>query len=292
MSGKRKGFLIDCAVYAAAFGIGLILFSHTDGIVASAAVLTLTATAVIWIATALLGDVSVYDPYWSVAPPVILLACVIRFGLWNVNAVVLLILTGLWSLRLTANWYETYPGLRREDWRYAMYRKKCSAPVFQLLSFFGLQLMPTVVVFAGMIGALHAIRRPVFATLSAVGAAVMLGAVLLEHAADTAIHRFLREHAGERRTCDISVWHWSRHPNYLGEMLFWTGLYLYFAACCPDIRVKGLGFLSIIALFLCVSIPMMEKHNLERRPDYAAYRLRTPALLPLPKKNFKTQKSL
>ena len=37
-------------------------------------------------------------------------------------------------------------------------------------------------------------------------------------------------------------------------MSFWTGLYLYFVAVCPQIWYKGLGFLTIIALFLSALI--------------------------------------
>ncbi|MBO4366566.1 MAG: DUF1295 domain-containing protein, partial [Clostridia bacterium] len=123
--------------------------------------------------------------------------------------------------------------------------------------------------------------------LSLAGAAVMLAAVGLEYVSDRAIHRFLAEHAGEKRTCDLSVWTYSRHPNYLGEMTFWTGLYLYFAACCPADWYRGLGFLSILALFLTVSIPMMEKHNLARREDYEDYRKKTSMLLLLPNRKEK-----
>ena len=65
-------------------------------------------------------------------------------------------------------------------------------------------------------------------------------------------------------------------------MSFWTGVYLYFVALRPAIWYRGLGFVSIIALFLIVSIPLMERHNLARRPDYAAYRKRTSRLLLLP----------
>ena len=284
MTGKQKGLLTDCAVYAAAFGIGLIPFSMAEDIFTAVALMTGTATLVIFAATVLLKDVSVYDPYWSVAPSVLLLAAMVRFRLWNGNAVLLLALIGVWAARLTINWYETYAGIGREDWRYAMYREKLPAPVFQLLSLLGLQMMPTLVVYLGLVSALYAAQQPVFVPLCAVGAAVMLSAVLLEYVSDSTIHRFLREHAGERRTCDISVWQYTRHPNYLGEMLFWTGLFLYFAVLCPSIWYRGTGFLAIIALFLFVSIPMMEKHNAQRRDDYGAYRSRTPMLLPLPKR--------
>ena len=112
----------------------------------------------------------------------------------------------------------------------------------------------------------------------------MLTGVTLELVSDRAIHRFLREHAGEGRTCDVSIWRLSRHPNYLGELTFWLGVFLCYLLTGAGKWYLGLGFLSIFALFLFVSIPMMEKHNLERRSDYEAYRARTSVLIPLPPK--------
>ncbi len=277
---RRKGVMIDAAAYAAAFVLAALLFYRIGNPFTATAVFTAAATLLLFVVSVICKDVSVYDPYWSVAPPVMLLMNMLKYRLWNVNALVLLAVVGLWSFRLTANWYAAYRGLGREDWRYAAYREKYPPLVFQFISFFGLHFMPTAVVYAGFVSALFAMRKAHFAPLSAVGLAVMLAAVLLEHVSDRAIHRFLREHEGERLSCDVSVWRYSRHPNYLGEMSFWTGLYLYFLAACPENWFRGLGFLTIIALFLFVSIPMMEKHNAERRPDYAAYKARTSMLLP------------
>jgi len=281
---KIRGFLLDLIVYLGAFIVAGIPFRQIGDPFLATAVFTATATLIIFIVSVFLSDVSVYDPYWSVAPPAMLLANIQKYRLTNVNAVLLLILVSIWSLRLTVNWYITYKGIGCEDWRYAQYRKRLSPIPFQLISFFGLHFVPTVVVYGGMVSALYAIREERFALLSLAGVVIMLAAVALEHVSDWTIHRFLREHGQEKRTCNVSVWSRSRHPNYLGEMLFWTGMYVYFIALCPQIWYKGLGFLSIIALFLLVSIPMMEKHNLERRPDYARYRERTPMLVPLPKR--------
>ena len=281
---KIRGFLLDLIVYLGAFIVAGIPFRQIDDPFLATAVFTATATLIIFIVSVFLSDVSVYDPYWSVAPPAMLLANIQKYRLTNVNAVLLLILVSIWSLRLTVNWYITYKGIGCEDWRYAQYRKRLSPIPFQLISFFGLHFVPTVVVYGGMVSALYAMREERFALLSLAGVVIMLAAVALEHVSDWTIHRFLREHGREKRTCNVSVWSRSRHPNYLGEMLFWTGMYVYFVALCPQIWYKGLGFLSIIALFLLVSIPMMEKHNLERRPDYARYRERTPMLVPLPKR--------
>ncbi len=283
----RKGLFIDVVAYLGAFGIGVIPFLFIDNMFAAVAAFTAVATAVLFIVTVVFSDVSIYDPYWSVAPPVLVLASMIKYGLWNVNALVVFALILLWSIRLTGNWLKTYKGIGREDWRYAMYRKKYSPFVFQTISFVGLLFVPTIVVYAGLVSALLVIRERGFAPLSSIGILVMVAAVLLAFFADRAIHRFLREHKGEGRTCNLSVWKYSRHPNYLGEMSFWVGLYLYFVARCPSIWYQGLGFLSIIALFLSVSIPMMEKHNGERRVDYAEYKAKTSMLLLLPPKKKK-----
>ena len=282
MTPKTKGLIVDAVTYAVAFGIALVPFMMIDNIFAATAVFTAVATVLIFVVTVVTKDVSVYDPYWSVAPVVMLLADVLKYRLWNVNSAILLAVVGLWAARLTANWYVTYKGLGHEDWRYAMYREKLSPVLFQGLSFIGLQMMPTVVVYLGLMSAIFSIQRENFAPLSILGVLVMLAAVALEFVSDRAIHGFLKEHAGEHRTCDVSVWRYSRHPNYLGEMSFWTGMYFYFVALCPEIWYKGLGFLSILAVFLIVSIPMMEKHNMERRADYAEYRARTSVLIPLP----------
>lgn len=276
----KKGLLIDAAAYALAICAGLIPFVLIDDMFISAAAFTAAATTVLFIASVIFSDVSIYDPYWSVAPPVILTAVLIKYRMWNINAALILGLTALWSIRLTANWLSTYRGIGHEDWRYAAYRSKYPPLIFHAISFFGLHFVPTAVVYLGLVSGLFAVREPSFAPLSAAGAAVMLGAVTLEFFADSAIHRFLMEHKGERKTCSVSVWKYSRHPNYLGEISFWTGMFLYFAALRPDILYKGLGFLTIILLFITVSIPMMEKHNMERRVDYAEYKAQTPMLIP------------
>lgn len=284
MTEKTKGVLADLFIYAAAFGVAAIPFFAIDDIYAATAIFTTVATAIVFVASCALRDVSVYDPYWSVAPPVMLIFDVVKYRLWNVNAAILLALVMLWAVRLTANWYATYRGIGREDWRYARYREKHGTLLFHIISFFGLHFVPTVVVYLGLCSAIGAMHTDVFAPLSSLGVAVMLAAVALEFVSDRAIHRFLAENAEKRRTCDVSVWRYSRHPNYLGEMSFWCGMYLYSLAARPDRWYVGIGFLSIIALFLFVSIPMMERHNTERREDYAEYKEKTSMLLLLPRK--------
>ncbi|MCR5442877.1 MAG: DUF1295 domain-containing protein [Sphaerochaetaceae bacterium] len=285
MREKQKGLLVITAVYIAAFVIGAIPYFRIDDMLAASALFTAVATVVVFISSCVFSDVSMYDPYWSVEPPVIIALNMVRYRLYGINAWIILCVVGLWAVRLTANWYATYRGIGHEDWRYAMYREKCSPVLFVLLSFFGLHFMPTVVVYASLVSGFFAIRAESFSVLSIPGLVVMLLAVLLELVSDRAMHRFLESHRGEGRTCDLSVWKYSRHPNYLGEMSFWTGMFLYFVPLYPSTAYYGLGFLTVIALFPLVSIPMMEKHNMQRRKDYAEYMRHTSRLLLLPRRH-------
>ena len=287
MKEKLKGLFIDIVIYLLSFGVAAIPFILIENILLSTAAFTAVATIITFIFSTALKDVSIYDPYWSVAPPLMILADMIKYSLWNVNSFILLIVISIWSFRLTANWFITYKGLGHEDWRYAMYREKCPPVIFHLISFTGLHFIPTIVVYLGLISGVLAIQIETFSVFSLIGVTVMLLAVLLELVSDISIHRFLRNHKGEKKTCNVSVWKYSRHPNYLGEMSFWTGLYIYYIALCPSNFYYGLGFISIIILFLTVSIPMMEKHNLKNRTDYAAYKKTTSTLFILPNRKLK-----
>ncbi|MCR5456778.1 MAG: DUF1295 domain-containing protein [Clostridiales bacterium] len=282
MSKKTNGLLANVVLYILAFAIALIPFCLIDNIFLAEAAFTATATLVIYIVTCFVPDTSLYDPYWSVAPPVMLLIAMIKYNYWSTNAIIILSAFLIWSTRLTGNWVITYKGLLHEDWRYKMYRDKCTPFGFAVINFVGLQFVPTIVVYAGMIGAFNLLGTDGFSPAVIPGITVMILGVSLEFVSDRAIHRFLRENKGQNRTCDVSIWHYSRHPNYLGEMTFWTGVFISFACVLPDIWYFGLGFFLIILLFLTVSIPMMEKHNMERRPDYEEYKARTSVLIPLP----------
>lgn len=284
MSEKAKGVLADVLIYAAAFAAGAVPFNLIENIYAATAALTAAATLVVFIGSCVLRDVSVYDPYWSVAPPVMLIFDMVKYRLWNVNCAVLLALVFLWTARLTGNWFVTYRGVGHEDWRYARYRAANGTLMFHIISFFGLHFVPTVVVYLGLCPAIAAIQIERFSPLSAIGGAMMLGAVALEFVSDRSIHRFLRDHAGERRTCDVSVWRFSRHPNYLGEISFWCAIFLYLVALDGTKWYFAFGALSMIALFTLISIPMMERHNAERRSDYAEYKRKTSMLFLLPRK--------
>ena len=138
--------------------------------------------------------------------------------------------------------------------------------------------------FAGLIGTFYIIRDESEDIMIQLGLFVMLLGVVLEHFADKSLHIFIDNNPGSKLTCREGLWKYSRHPNYLGEMMFWTGIFISYLAMYSGEWQKGIGFLLIICVFVFASIPLMEAHNLERRTDYREYMEETSVLIPGPSK--------
>jgi steroid 5-alpha reductase family enzyme len=83
---------------------------------------------------------------------------------------------------------------------------------------------------------------------------------------------------------DRGLWSRSRHPNYLGEIAFWWGLWLFGLAAAPGWWWTIAGPIVMVLLFALVSVPLMDGRSLQRRPAYAEVMRRIPALLPLPRR--------
>ena len=235
------------------------------------------ATVIVWGFGLFYKNVSVYDPYWSVAPPVMYTLWAFYKSVFTLPVVLLLIAVWYWGIRLTGNWAYTFKGLAHEDWRYTRYRETQSPFVFQIINFFGLNMMPTVLVFAAMLPGFGLFETTAAANiLTWIGFAICVLAATLQLVADTQIHRFREQHPGQY--CDVGVWKHGRHPNYLGEISMWWGVWTMCAS------IYGLDWLilapiAMTALFLFISIPMMERRQLQNKPGYAEYRKKTRMLI-------------
>ncbi len=291
---KIPGLLVCAASYCLAALAAVFLAARLPGnwdLWALTLAADVLATLVIWGIGLGFRNSSLYDPYWSLAPIAIVGAWTIATGGPGDAAGILLMgVTALWGLRLTWNWISSWDGLSAQDWRYTMLREK-SPRLWFLTNLLGINLFPTLIVFIGLLPAYRLLGTPPSGTLMGgaglalvfAGGSVCLGAIMLESAADAQMRRF-RSRAPLGAHIDEGLWSLSRHPNYLGECLFWTGLWILGAARSPlDWRGHALSALcpaAMFALFLGVSIPMAEKRYLASKPGYAAYRERVPMLFP------------
>ncbi len=277
---RKASFAIVGAVYviAAAAGIATYLalpFSFWLNLL----IADVVATAVTFAFSVIFGNASVYDPYWSVQPPVILAAFAIGHSVTALG-VLLLIAVGFWGVRLTANWAYTFHGLEHQDWRYTMLCEQTGA-FYPIINFLGIHLVPTLVVYGCTLPAVFAIVYGAEVTLlSVVFIVVSILAASIQTLADYQMQAFRREKPST--FIRVGLWKNSRHPNYLGEILMWWGIALACVATMPDMWYLCAGALANTILFTFVSIPMAEKRQ-SRKEGFAEYKSETRVLLPIGK---------
>ena len=115
-----------------------------------------------------------------------------------------------------------------------------------------------------------------------IGAAVMVFGIVLESAAD--IQKNKAKKVNPRRFVDTGLYRIVRCPNYLGEMIFWTGVLL-----CGIGAVKGwqwavvlTGYIGIIFVMFSGArrLEIRQNKNYGADPAYQAYVKTVPILLP------------
>ena len=129
-------------------------------------------------------------------------------------------------------------------------------------------------------------KSAAISTLSWAGAAICLSGLAIETAADFQKTRFREDPKNKDTWIDQGVWRASRHPNYLGEMMVWAGLYVAVVLALPlGLALLALvGPLSILFLLSFISgIPILEKsaeRKWGRQKAYTAYKSAVPLLVP------------
>jgi steroid 5-alpha reductase family enzyme len=270
---SRRASLLWIAVgYLLACGLGVVVLGWLEGPIWNRLLWAdVAATGLVFAFSMAMDNSSVYDPYWSVAPPLFALAFCLDVGGWSARQVVLLTLLTLWGVRLTWNWASAWRGMRHEDWRYVAFRQRFPRS-YWLVSALGIHLFPTLMVAlasSSMIPALTVLERD-WSMLDLLATLVLAGALVLEATADLQMRAGLRQ-SKPGEVCRKGLWSYSRHPNYVGEMGIWWGLWLFAVSADPSWWWTLFGPMAMTAMFLFISIPMLEKRQLQRRPEYARY---------------------
>lgn len=203
----------------------------------------------------------------------------------NIYHYILYIVFSFWSIRLTINWIITFENRKWIDWRYQDLKDKSNKYTWQFINFFGIMMMPTLLVFVAFIPLIYAININLNA-FSLIGSSIILIGTLLELFSDHYMHKFLKSNH-KIEVINIGLWKYSRHPNYLGEILIWIGVYLILLLSAYEYWYLFVGMLLIILLFNFISIPLAEKRQLSKRSTYKEYQLETSRLLIIPKKKNK-----
>lgn len=244
------------------------------------------ATLVIFAWSMAYDNSSLYDAYWSVIPIAIVLYWIqiAEPSASDLRMALVLLVTFVWGWRLTYNWARGWTGLDHEDWRYVDFREMFPR-AYWLVSLGGIHFFPTLIVFAGMLAAwpvFGAGQRPV-GLIDALALFAGIAGIGFEWIADRQLNAFVSGPKKAGETLRTGLWRYSRHPNYLGEMLIWWSLFLFGLAADPGWAKWAIAApLAMSSMFLFVSIPLLEKRSLARRSNYQEVIDETSMLIPLP----------
>ena len=236
-----------------------------------------SATLIIFLFSNIHKNSSIYDPFWHVAPIPIVFYIAKQSSLPTLELNLVLAAFLFWALRLTYNWYLNWNNLDHEDFRYIDLKNNNKYMAF-INDLFGIHLIPTLIVNVSL--------YPIYVTLNSeslnelvyVGFIIIIIAVVIQYISDDQMRKFRKDESNLGKTMKYGLWKYSRHPNYLGEVSFWFGIYIFALAsglttiwllACPIV---------MLALFVFISCPMMDNRSLKRRSEYKEYMDKTPQL--------------
>jgi steroid 5-alpha reductase family enzyme len=250
-------------------------------LIGAAAALSL-AMAGAWATQRATGKSGWIDAIWSGSVGVVAVALVLAQG-GRPREYLILSLVALWSARLAAHIARRTSGAG-DDPRYASLMREwgARAPVRLFMFLQAQALAGWTLAAAAMLAGMSTARFP--NPLDWLGAVVAVAGLVCEAMADAQLAQWRRS-PGATGVCEAGLWSVSRHPNYLGEWMFWLGLSL--PAIDPSFSWNW-GLCALLAplqmywLLTRVSgVPPLEAHMLRTRgAAFEDYVRRVPMFFP------------
>ena len=127
-------------------------------------------------------------------------------------------------------------------------------------------------------------NREPLGVIGYVGIAVWTIGILIEIVADHQKSAFRGDPANKGKFITTGLWAWSRHPNYFGEIVLWTGMAIIALPILEGWQWATLVSPVFVTLLLTKvsGVPLLEAAADERwggQDDYEAYKSNTPVLV-------------
>lgn len=198
----------------------------------------------------------------------------------SIFKLLLVLLVVVWGLRLAIFLFVRVVRTKK-DKRFDGIREK----PLKFASFWLLQAIFVFVILLPTTYTLLLNRDTSLGWFSYIGLLIAILGIAIESIAD--VQKFVFKNVAENKNRWIStgLWKYSRHPNYLGEILMWVGVYIYVLPYLNDFSLLTIVspiYISVLLLFVS-GIPKLEKEYKERykgNSEYDKYVRSTGRLLP------------
>jgi len=263
---KFTSLVLVLVIYVLAVLVGLFaaLQTHLHSALWQMALANIVATLLVFLFSTLTKNASIYDPYWSLIPILTVFYWfrpLLVFHGATVYHWIVIALVAVWGIRLTINWILRWKGIKDEDWRYTQLREK-TKKWFPMANLWGIHLMPTILTFLGSLPLyfFYDVYSKPNVPLFVMAALITFSAIIIETVADYQLRQFRNQAHVKNKMLNSGLWRSFKHPNYLGEVVFWWGIYLFGLSINTAYWRLFLGPVAITFLFVFVSIPMMDQH--------------------------------
>lgn len=198
----------------------------------------------------------------------------------------------IWGLRLSLRLLKRNYG-KPEDFRYAQWRKEWGDKVV-IIAFFRVFMVQGIINFVVGSASYSVIKYNKFSFDSNsqyfvyIGLLIALVGLFFEVVGDEQLRRHIAK--GSRTLLQSGLWSITRHPNYFGEILIWTGLYVSGISLLFTNAINPFYYMLLVispilmsTILLKISTPLLEK-NMEKYDSWEEYTKRVPMIFPWSKK--------
>ena len=289
MAERSNTQVLAAIAIAAAIG-ALVSWAGSDGgdRVSAVPVFALCgalAFAVNWLAfipSALLQSERYYDLVGGITYVSVTLFAVALSGDLDLRATLVAAMVMFWSLRLATFLFRRI-SRDGKDSRFDNIKTR-PARFFMAWTIQGLWVLLTAAAALAVITG--GVREPLGA-VGILGIVVWSIGILIEIIADRQKSKFREDPDNKGKFINVGLWAWSRHPNYFGEIVLWTGMAIIAVPVLQGWQWATLISPVFVAFLLTrvSGIPLLEEKADERwggQEDYEAYKRRTPVLVPKP----------
>jgi steroid 5-alpha reductase family enzyme len=224
------------------------------------------------------GDTSIANFTWGGGVMLVALISFFFMSSFFFRQILATLLIVLWATRLILYIYIRYTG---KDPRFVQWKRQgIKALLINTCWIFGQSIM--IIIMSQPILLIN--TTPIeyqlnFNYLDLIGIIIWAIGFCYESVSDYQLFVFMRNASNKGKIMRSGLWHYSRHPNYFGEILMWWGIFII------ALSVEK-GFITIITpititflLLFVTGIPWIEK-AMAQNPEYHAYKRITSAFIP------------
>ena len=223
-----------------------------------------------------------YDLVGGITYISVTVVAVLLSGQLDLRATLVAAMVMVWALRLSTFLFARIARAGKDD-RFDTIKQQ----PLRFLMAWTLQGLWVLLTAAAALAVITGGNREPLGIIGIAGIGVWAICMLIEIVADRQKSAFKSAPENAGRFINVGLWAWSRHPNYFGEIVLWTGM-----AIVAIPVLQGWQWATLISpIFVTLlltrvsGVPLLEDKADQRwggQNDYEDYKRRTPVLIPKP----------